>query len=109
MLDASVALWSAHLPATAHLLLWQSGIQSYRDQPALQPIAALLAELSCRQNTTVDVGLAGLCQRLTWLAADHQKLLKSAGLREVTEALIRAVPADGTDCIALDITPFSLE
>ena len=109
MLDASVTLWSTPLPATTHLLLWQGGAHGYREQAVLQPIATLLAELNGRQSTTLDVGLAGLCQRLTWLAADHQTLLEPAGLREMTDVLIRAVPADGTGCVALDITPFSLE
>ncbi|MFQ1742161.1 leucyl aminopeptidase family protein [Aeromonas sp. 603079] len=109
MLDASVTLWSTPLPATAHLLLWQGGAHGYREQSVLQPIAALLVELNGRQSTTLDVGLAGLCQRLTWLAADHQTLLEPAGLREMTDALIRVVPGDGTGCVALDITPFSLE
>ncbi|MGL6417661.1 hypothetical protein ACSZMW_07285 [Aeromonas allosaccharophila] len=106
MLDASVTLWSTPLPATTHLLLWQGGTHGYREQAVLQPIATLLAELNGRPSTTLDVGLAGLCQRLTWLAADHQTLLEPAGLREMTDVLIRAVPADGTGCVALDITPF---
>lgn len=109
MLDASVTLWSTPLPATTHLLLWRGGSWLSGEQAVLQPIATLLAELNGRPSTTLDVGLAGLCQRLTRLAADHQTLLEPAGLREMTDVLIRAVPADGTGCVALDITPFSLE
>lgn len=108
MLDASVQLWSDPLPASAHLLLWQGGEQDYLAQSLLQPIAPLLAELSARQTTTIEVGLAGVCQRLTWLAADHETLLAAAGLREVTDGLIRAIPVDCAGCIALDLSPFSL-
>ncbi|MFB2829846.1 M17 family metallopeptidase [Aeromonas jandaei] len=109
MLDASVILWSTPIPAAAHLLLWQGGAESYREQPALLPVAQLLAELNGHQSMTLDVGLAGLCNHLTWLAADRQKMLEPAGLREITDALTRAVPGDGSESVFLDITPFALE